>query len=93
MVQQEHMKYKWCRHALLGAGNSNKTLEWRWWSWGGYVVVLEIVDQHLSEIIYRLIATAMNDYLELLSSYVAQNNELQVRGPKNSTIPDSQSSP
>ena len=54
---------------------------WRWWSWGGYVVVLEIVDQHLSEIIYRLIATAMNDYLELLSSYVAQNNELQVRGP------------
>ena len=24
---------------------------------------------------------AMNDYLELSSSYVAQNNELQVRGP------------
>ena len=30
---------------------------------------------------YRLIATAINDYLELLSSYIAQNNELQVRGP------------
>ena len=40
------------------------------------MVVLEIVDQHVSEIIYGLIATAMNDYLELLSSYIAQNNEL-----------------
>ena len=32
-------------------------------------------------IVYRLIATAMNDHQELLSSYVAQSNELQVRGP------------
>ena len=31
----------------------------------------------------------LNDYLELLSSYVAPNNELQVQGP---TIPDSHSS-
>ena len=30
------------------------------------------------KIIYRLIATAMNSYQ---SSYVAQNNELQVQGP------------
>ena len=28
-----------------------------------------------------LLYMAMNDYQELLSSYVAQNNELQVQGP------------
>ena len=33
------------------------------------------------KIVYRLIATVMNDYQELLNSYVAQNNGLQVRGP------------
>ena len=32
-------------------------------------------------IVHRLNATVMNDYQELLSSYVAQSNELQVQGP------------
>ena len=32
-------------------------------------------------IVYRFIATAMNGYQELLGSYLAQNNELQVWGP------------
>lgn len=37
-----------------------------------------ITEHHIYLIIYRLIATAINDYQELLSSYIAQNNELQV---------------
>ena len=32
---------------------------------------------HSFLIVYRLVATAMNDYQEVLSSYVAQNNESQ----------------